>query len=585
MKVRLAAITVIVLLVVSLGGALGLSDQGGVSSARGAEVTPQTTAAADACAKLRALSAKGLKIVSATTQIAGAPVAGVKVDDYSGTSPEGVPLAGLPEFCRVIGAVSAGPGSNIGFEVWLPTTGWDGRLNGVGVGSFAGFIDHQALAVAVKAGQASVSTDTGHVGRGQGWLAIQDSAWAKGHPERVRDYGSRGVHLSAVAAKQIIQAFYGRKPDRAYFIGCSGGGREGLMEASRYPQDYDGIIAGAPAASLSDIAIIMSNSVQAQMAPGAAIRPEQASLLEAEVVRQCDAGDGVVDGLIADPRRCRLDLTRLTCGVSHSAQCFTPPQIAALRRIYAGPRDRSGRPLASAYLPGGSEAVTSWAGSGWGAILKGAGDAPSDEVLADGLLLDLVQGRFGEPETFNFDTGPQGLRAVMSKDIDVAPDLTRFFDRGGKVILWHGWADQAIPPEQTLHFYAAVLRRSGASARAASRLYMVPGVQHCMGGNGPASFGQLSPPLSGDTPENSLAAALQAWVEEDREPKAMIARFEDAGQDGPTHDRQRLLCPWPAEAMLRKGAEPNRAISYSCVTRPAGSDRTQSDRLRPRAAG
>jgi pimeloyl-ACP methyl ester carboxylesterase len=314
----------------------------GQPEAQTVSATPQ-----DSCAKLASLRLKNVQITLAQTQADRARVADAGLTSMYGKS--AVVATGLPSFCRVVGHIRPTRASDIGFEVWMPAAGWDGRLQGVGIGGFAGGIDYFTLGSAIKAGQAGVATDTGHSG------TMMESAWAKNQPERVRDYGWRAIHLSTITAKALVSAFYGRKPDKSYFVGCSGGGRQGLMEAARFPEDYDGVVAGAPAAIWTDLVIAMSNAARAQEAPGAAIRRDQTPLLQEEVLRQCDSTDGQADGLIADPRQCQFDASRLACGTSSSPQCFTQPQIAALRQIHAGAKDSAGRQLTGGYLPSGSE--------------------------------------------------------------------------------------------------------------------------------------------------------------------------------------------------------------------------------------
>jgi len=557
-----AAVLMTVLLCGSAGLAHADSSERAAVPARPAESAPLAAAGHDACARLADLKVDAVEIVSARSQPAAAPIEGAHLPGMSGNPGEGPPLSGLPAFCRVAGRIHPEPGSDIHFEVWMPSAGWDGRLYGVGTGGFAGSIDYLTLGTAVKAGQAGASTDTGHSGN------AQDSAWAKGHPELVRDYGWRAIHLTAVAAKKLIAAFYGHGADHAYFVGCSNGGRQGLMEASRFPEDYDGILAGAPAAVWTDLALAMINAAQAQLPPGAAIRREQAHLLQDEVLRQCDALDGQVDGLVADARQCKLDVSKLACGTSSSPQCFNPPQLAALKRIYAGPRDASGRPLAGGYLASGSEAGTPWPQLGWeGYILTGPGGQPQGEILVQGLLENLVQAPFATPETFDFNGDPARLKAAVGADLDAQPQLQGFFSHGGKLILWHGWADAAIPPEATLRFHQALLHSSGPRAKDSVRLFMIPGVQHCIGGTGPDQFGQLSAPQAGDTPERSMVAALQAWVEDNRLPETLVGRRGLGGFMGlpvPSPERQRLLCAYPAKAALEAGADPDKASSYHC---------------------
>ena len=521
-----------------------------------------TAPTADRCATLTALKLDQVVIESAAHQVANDPVAGTHLPTLSAQLGDGPPVAGLPAFCRAIGLIQPESGSDIRFEVWMPSEGWDGRLYGVGIGGFAGSIDHLALGMAVKAGQAGAATDTGHA------AAATDSTWAKGHPERVRDYGWRAIHLTTLAAKKLISAFYGRGPQRSYFVGCSGGGRQGLVEASRFPEDYDGILAGAPAALWTDLVMSMTNAIQAQRPSGRGIRHEQAHLLQEQVLKQCDAIDGQTDELVEDPRLCKFDYSRLACGTSNSPQCFTPSQLDALKRIHAGPRDASGRQLTGGYLPSGSEAGTPSPMLGWeGYLLTGPTDGPRVEALAGGLLQNFVQGEFSTTATFDFDKDPARLRATLAADLDADPNLGRFFERGGKLILWHGWADAAIPPEATLKFHESVLHSSGPRAKDSMRLFMIPGVQHCFGGAGADVFGQLAAPQPGETAERSMVAALHAWVEQGKSPETIIGRRGHGGATGipaTGPERQRLLCAYPAKAVLNTGADPDKAASYRC---------------------
>jgi pimeloyl-ACP methyl ester carboxylesterase len=527
---------------------------GASTSSAGPAIAPPD----DACARLAEVKMKGLRITSATSLAEGVAVPSAGLSAMFGNAP--TVAKGLPAFCRVAGHIAGEAGSDIGFEVWMPASNWDGRLHGVGIGGFAGVIDYQTLGQALKGGQAGVATDTGHSG------TMMDSAWAKGHPERVRDYGWRAIHLSTVAAKKLIATFYGRGPDKSYFVGCSGGGRQGLMEAARFPEDYDGVVAGAPAAVWTDLAIAMINPLQAQLAPGAAIRANQAAFLQSEVLKQCDGADGQVDGLVADARLCRFDAARLGCDQTDAPQCFSPPQIAALRRIHAGPHDRAGRQLVGGYLPSGSEVGTPSPALGWeGYILGRSGGA----MLVSGLLANLSQKPLAAPADFDFDRDPALLKASLAADLDAPADLKAFFARGGKLILWHGWADAAIPPQNTIAYRDAVLRQSGARAAASVQLFMVPGVQHCMGGAGPDAFGQLNAPKRDESPERSMVAALQAWVEgKHPAPQSLIGRRGHGGLMGIAErmpERQRLLCAWPKKAVLRGGGDPELAASYACA--------------------
>lgn len=547
--------------------ALGV-DRSEASAAAPVQIASSSTPdrSEEACAGLSALLMPDVRISQAVVVPAATRVPSSELTSMYGKA--SVVGSGLPAFCRVVGHIAPESGSDVGFEIWLPLSEWDGRLHGIGIGGFAGGIDYLSLGAAVKAGQVGLATDTGHSG------TMMESAWAKGHPERVRDYGWRAIHVSTLAAKKIVTAFYGKGPDKSYFVGCSGGGRQGLMEAARYPEDYDGVVAGAPAANWTDLAIAMTNAVQAQRPPvGAPIRWDQTHLLQEEVVRQCDAKDGQIDGLIDDPRQCRFDATKLACDTSSSPQCFSPPQVAALERIQRGARDGRGRKLTGGYLASGSEAGNPAPFLGWeGYLLPPPGKQSNGDSHASGLLQDLAQTPIATTATFDFDKDPVRLKAALSRDLDAPTNLGRFFARGGKLILWHGWADPAIPPEATLRYQDAVMRQSGSRASTAVRLFMVPGVQHCSGGIGADVFGQTNIPKPGTAPDRDMVAALQAWVEGKRPaPESFVARRghnDLTGTPQQASERQRLLCAWPKKAVLRAGGNADAAASYVC-TRPS----------------
>jgi Tannase and feruloyl esterase len=545
-----------------------LPDAGSSAQAQVAATAPgTTTASTDTCSKLAGFKLDYGSIESAATQPALAPVPGARLPGMTGAPGQGAPVAGLPAFCRVMGRLHPESGSDIRFEVWMPSKAWDGRLNGGNNGGFGGSISYNDLALAVRAGQAGASTDTGHEGDGH------ESAWAKDHPERVRDYGWRAIHLTAVAAKQLVDSFYGHAPDHSYFVSCSNGGRQALMEASRFPQDYDGIVAGAPAAVWTDLAMTMINTVRAGLPPGAPIRADQVGLLQQEVVKQCATSDG----LVAEPPVCKFDVSKLACGVSPSAECFSPGQIIALKRIYAGPRDRSGRQVAASYPPSGAEKGDPLPSFGWeGFIVNGPNSVAQDDIFARGMLQDFFTTPFATPETFDFDKDRKRLKSALAADLDAQPRLRAFFERGGKLIIWHGWADAAIPPAATVAFYRSSLQNSGPLAAQSMRLFLVPGMQHCVGGTGAFVFGQFGAPRPGQTPERNVAAAVQAWVEHNRVPDSLVGRRGIAALMGaPGPEKQRLLCAYPSTAVLRPGADPEAATSYSCaIAKPVHSSKS-----------
>ncbi|MCE7796497.1 tannase/feruloyl esterase family alpha/beta hydrolase [Sphingobium sufflavum] len=520
-----------------------------------------------ACAGLVGLTLPNVTIASAQVHPANVPVPGAAMLNFIGLGPEASPVSGLPAFCRVLGSIHPTADSDIRFEVWLPIAGWDGRFTGGYGGGLAGYMNYMDLSAGIRAGQAVAVTDTGHR------HTESSGVWAKGHPEKVRDYAWRGVHETTVVAKQVIKAYYGKAPTYSYFIGCSNGGRQALMEASRFPEDYDGVIAGAPAARITVSMMSMISAGQAQKAPGAPIRADQLRLLQGEVLAQCDGRDGLKDGLVIDPRLCRFDASTIACGTSTSAQCFSKAQLLTLERIQAGRRSSTGQLLAYGFPVTGAEVGYPMPGTGWdGGVITGfipaGGDAAPIAMrpLAESFLADLAPSPIATMQTFDFDRDPARL-AVLSDELDAKPDLGRFFARGGKVILYHGWADQLLPAQGTIDFHRDILRQSGPKAAGQTRFFLAPGMQHCAGGPGPNSFGQGGAALRDATPDRSLAAALTAWVEKGRSPDSVIAGW-NGGSMAPTavqaKPKEWLLCALPKQAVLRPGANPDVAASYEC---------------------
>jgi len=536
--------------------------------AAGTPVPAGTSMPDSACTALTSLRIDQVRIASAVILAANEPVPGAALLNFIGLTPQQSPVTGLPAFCRVVGAIHPTSESDIKFEVWLPTQGWDRRFTGGYNGGLAGYINYMDLAAGIRAGEAVASTDTGHSN------TVDSAVWAKGHPERIRDYAWRAIHEMTVTAKKVTAAYYGRAPDRSYFIGCSNGGRQALVEAGRYPDDYDGVMAGAPAARITDSMMSMISAAQAQMPPGAAIRADQLPLLQSEVLAQCDAGDGQKDGLVSDPRLCRFDAAKLACGVSNSPQCFSKPQLAALDQIRSGRHDAKGRVVAYGFPVTGGEIGVPAPGTGWdGSVTAGfvppGGDASPVVVkpLPEIFLGDLPPSPIATMRTFDFDRDPARVRAALSEELDAKPDLTRFFARGGKLIMYHGWSDPLLPPQGTIDFHEAILHASGPSAAKQVRLFLAPGMQHCASGPGPNNFGQGGAAPRDATPDRSLAAALRAWVEDGRTPDSVIARWSGGNMapkatGGP--NREWLLCAAPARAELRSGADPSLASSYGC---------------------
>jgi feruloyl esterase len=463
----------------------------------------------------------------------------------------------LPTFCRVSALAKPTPDSTIAIEVWLPAEGWNGRLIALGNGGFAGLIDFMNLSMALSKGYAATATDAGHTG------SPIDATWAPGHPEKVVDFGHRAIHEMTRVAKDAVRAHYGAPAKKAYFDGCSDGGREALMEAQRYPDDYDGILAGAPAAHWTALLTTgVYNTRAVTLDPASFIPPGKFDEIASAVNAACDAADGVKDGLLLNPGRCAFDPATIQCKEADAPTCLTAPQVTALRTIYAGPRDAKGTPIYRGYPPGAELGPGGWAR--WI-----TGPQPKNGLMAFfgiNYFTHMVYGKADwDYRTFDLE---QGYRDAVERTATVLdatdPDLSAFKARGGKLILYHGWQDPAIPAQATIDYQAAVAKTMGqASADAFTRLYMAPGVQHCSGGPGPDSFGGAGD-WSSDRPSHNLRAALVEWVETGTAPGTVVATKFDGEGAARKATMTRPLCAHPQEAKYKGTGDVNDASSFEC---------------------
>jgi feruloyl esterase len=463
----------------------------------------------------------------------------------------------VPAFCRVAAEVSPTADSAIKLEVWLPASGWNGKYQGQGNGGFAGMIGYPALGAAIKRGYATAGTDTGHAGG--------DAAWALGHPEKVIDFGYRAIHEMTLKAKAIIEAFYGDHAQRSYFASCSDGGREALMEARRFPQDYDGILAGAPANFWTHLLAGTMWVVQATTLDQASYIPAgKLPAIGAAVLAACDALDGVTDGILNDPRQCHFDPATLLCKGADSDSCLTAPQLTALQKIYAGPRDSAGHQLFPGYLPGAEEGP-----GGWTPWITGSG--PGHSLLfffGTQYFTDMVYEQAGwDYKTFNVDQATKLADSKTAQALNATdPHLELFRARGGKLIMYHGWGDAAIPAPNTIDYYNSVVATMGRrKADSFLRLYMAPGMQHCGGGPGPNSFGQGAnyPPYD---PEHNIYTALEQWVEKGAAPSKIIAtKYVSDVNPAQGVKMTRPLCPYPEVAKYRGTGDTNDAANFVCA--------------------
>lgn len=508
------------------------------------------------CESLAAVKLPDTTITSAQTIAAGAFV------------PPGAPnpaaaarfFSTVPAFCRITAEVKPTPDSDIKIEVWMPVAGWNGKYSGNGNGGFAGMMNYQGFGEAVSNGFASAGTDTGHSG------GATDSSWAIGHPEKVIDFGYRGIHEMTVKAKAIIHAFYGENPKHSYFASCSNGGRQALMEAQRFPEDYDGIIAGAPANYWTHLLAAGIWDMHAMLADAASYIPaSKVRAISAAVVKACDAKDGVADGIINDPRECRFDPSVLLCTGLESDSCLTAAQVTALRKVQAGPRNSKGEQIFPGFVPGGEEG-----GNGWTTWITGSAPGKSLQyAFSNGFFANIV---YGNPswdyKTLNFD---KDLKSVDDQEGPILnaidPDLKAFKARGGKLIAYHGWSDAAIPPGNAINYYNSVLAAMGTrSTNEFMRLYMAPGMQHCGGGPGPNSFGQV---VSGEgDARHNLYTALEQWVEKGEAPDKVIAtKFVNDQDHAQGVKMTRPLCPYPQAAKYKGTGDTNDEANFVCVLR------------------
>lgn len=477
------------------------------------------------------------------------------------TPPGAREIRNLPAFCRVTGTIKPVSDSDIRFEVWMPSSGWNGKFQGAGNGGFAGSISYPWLAAAISHGYASASTDTGHQGNGT------DADWALKHPEKTVDFGYRAIHETAEKAKAIIRAFYGDAPKKSYFNSCSNGGRQALMEAQRFPEDYDGIIAGAPANFWTHLLTQAVWDLQATMQDSASYIPaSKLPALESATLAACDSHDGVKDGVIDDPSKCHFDPSVLLCKGADSDSCLTPPQLAALKKIYAGPRTSDGGQIMPGFPMGGETGP-----GGWGLWFTGKAPGTSLQFLFGTHFFQYMV--YANPawnfRAFNFGRDLKSVDDRLGPILNATnPDLTRFKEHGGKLILYHGWSDAAIPAPNTIQYYETVVRKMGANnTEQFLRLYMEPGMQHCAGGPGPNDFGQFAPG-EGDAQHN-VGLALERWVEQGVAPVEIIAtKYKTDGDHTSGVLRTRPLCPYPEVARWKGSGSADDAANFIC-TKPA----------------
>ena len=473
---------------------------------------------AQACEHLKGSGAVGVSIELSKTIPAGSFSTAEGHQDFSH----------LPAFCRVVATLKPTKDSAIGIEVWLPVSGWNGNFLAVGSGGWGGSIAYDALADGLRRGYAASATDDGHHGG--------SASFVVGHPEKLIDFAYRAEHEMALEAKSLIKAFYGRTPQYSYWNGCSGGGREGLLQAARYPDEFDGVIAGDPADVRRNAwALWLANATFKD--PADYIPPSKYAMIHQFVLDACDANDGVKDGLIENPESCHVDFTRLACKRGDGADCLTATQVHTAQTIVSPATDARGTVFFPRLEPGTELRWSRVAG----------GPAPADLFL-DQFRYVVYQNPEWDWRSFDLDRDAAKADAIDKDVDDLRPDLSAFAKRKGKLIVYHGWADQQVAPGSSIEFYKAALKATEATAAPADwiRLYMVPGMAHCSGGEGPDTFDKLS--------------LMEDWVERGKAPGAVVASHKTSGEV----DRTRPLCPYPQVARYTGKGSIDEAANFVC---------------------
>ncbi|WP_126172268.1 tannase/feruloyl esterase family alpha/beta hydrolase [Altericroceibacterium xinjiangense] len=446
--------------------------------------------------------------------------------------------AALPAYCEVTGTLSPAAGSNIGVVYRLPAN-WNGKLLGIGGGGWAGNVTLMGAAEGLKKGYATLQTDAGHSG-----TSVWDLSWTS-NPEAVTDFQYRAIHEMTVAGKQLARAYYGRPQDRSYFQGCSTGGRMALMEAQRFPGDYEAIISAAPVYSLQvQTSAVLRNNTFAQ--PGAGFSKAQLQLVNDAVLKACDAQDGVTDDVIPNPRTCNWKPAELQCRPGQSGQCLSSAQVNALETLYRGIRTPDGEWAMFPLSMGGE--------LGWPLFIGTEGTG--QDATGGGGLTSLTPLILGQP-TFDFsrlnpDTDVPRIRSSeFARAYEaVSPDLSAFFGRGGKLILWHGENDPGPSPVGTIDYANKVARAVGTRADQSLRTFMLPGVEHCRGGPGADMVDTID--------------AVDRWIETGQAPDVLIATKADSAM-------KRLVCRYPQVARYRGSGDQNDPQNWTCVANQNGA--------------
>ncbi len=485
----------------------------------------------------------GLATGVAAAQDACGPLTSAELEHTSIVSAANIKGEGgtpTPEYCEVHATITPVPGSKIGAVYRLPPR-WNGKVLGIGGGGFAGNMSAGAAADGLARGYAVIQNDMGHPSASGLDPSFAVDETGKVNVEGIIDFGHRATHLATVIGKQVAARYYGREPERAYWQGCSTGGRQGLAEVQRYPGDYDGVIAGAPVYTPLTYANAILRVQMFHARPESNLAPEHVPMIRDAVLAACDSRDGLADGILTDPRTCDWDPAELQCSASQAsgASCLSPAQVETVQRAYSGIRMKDGRYAAMPLMRGGE--------SDWVARMVGTPNQPRgvNALLGAPFMAHIA---VGNPKYDFMTFDPERDFAVLDGGIAAAevhqqnPNIAPFVRAGGKLLLWHGFNDPGPSPLSTIAYYEAVLDAVPA-ARDSTRLFLAPGVLHCAGGSGPDRFDALT--------------ALENWVERGVPPASLLATKQGSPLTRP-------LCPYPALPRYKGTGDPNDAASFEC---------------------
>lgn len=516
-----------------------------------------------------ALAAYALIILSAVSFNAApmcaadcSSLASLDLKDTKITSANVVPAAGIiPEYCKVLGSIHNLPHSTIQFEVSLPTTKWNGKYFVAGGGGYNGVIPK--LTQALAEGYAAAASDTGH--------EAKDANWALNNLDAQNNYAYLATHVVTLIGKQILRAYYNQHERHAYFVGCSNGGKMALAEIQRYPDDFDAAISGDPV--IDRTKLMMQYAWNAQALAAAPIPPAKIPVIEKATMSACHETGGAINGLLMTPARCKFEPKMMVCPSGDGPNCLTAGQAHALQKILEGPVSTTGQELHPGFVPGHED--------DYQVFLTGTGTdgaKPASTVaLSDIFMRQFIFGAdFDLVKQFKFDSSLSALVPLAAAQDNANPDLSQFKAHGGKLLMYHGWADHSITPLRTIEYYENVIETMGTDQAEVqgepnayavmdfARLFMVPGMHHCGNGPGPNVFGGpnqgLPPQLDA---QHDVVMALDHWVEDGVAPEKIIASHLTNG----AVDRTLALCPYPQTPVFNGSGDANFAENYHCEDR------------------